>query len=152
MSGYQDDFSKSNNAVAAEQDGRFPATVLAKRLGVKAGAIKALLSPSEWHHTSKFYNSTDYFLEESALEIIDELKAWKEPVKGEDRFESCHGQYLEWSGTRNHPRAKVIEFKDTLVTRKGDWFTLHLPSGPVRKGKSTRGFVLFCGEKRLTFN
>ena len=54
-------WSKSNNAVSAEAEGRFPATVAAKKLGVKAGAIKLYIPTGEWHHTSNHYNKTYYY-------------------------------------------------------------------------------------------
>ena len=60
MSGYAG-YAKSNNAVNAEGQGRFPASVLAKKLGVPTAAIRALIEPDEWHHTSKKYNQTPYF-------------------------------------------------------------------------------------------
>jgi len=67
MAGYSG-YSRSNNAVAAERDGRFPASTLAARLrafrrfrGCTASDIKWLLEPSEYHHTSKRYNCTDFF-------------------------------------------------------------------------------------------
>lgn len=138
MAGYAQDFSKSNNAVDAERAGRFPASVLAKRIGVKCGAIKALLSPCEWHHTSKHYNATDYYSEESALEIIDELRAWREPEKDVAVFEHCRGSYLEWSGTRNHPHARAIEFANVRATKKGQWFTLDLTWRVPRSKRATR--------------
>lgn len=107
MAGYAG-YSKSNNAIAAEAEGRFPASVLARKLGVKTGAIKALMSPGEWHHTSKRYNVTDYYdgatllaiasgdegeiaavmddqglIEEDmddARALLAALKAWRKPV------------------------------------------------------------------------
>ena len=54
-------WSKSNNAVSAEEEGRFPATVAAKKLGVKVGAIKLYIPTDEWHHTSNHYNKTYYY-------------------------------------------------------------------------------------------
>lgn len=152
MAGYFE-FSKSNNAVSAESDGRFPASILADRLGVKTGAIKALMTPCEWHHTSKHYNATDYYSEADALEIIDSLRAWTEGPKDVQTFDGCTGTYLEWSGTRNHPHAKSVPFGPVRVTKKGKWFTLELPSGNIRKSETTRGFHLFDSNKRpLTFN
>ena len=53
MAGYQN-YSKSNNAIEAEQNGLYPRTVLAARIGVSAQAIRAILTPCEWHHVSKF--------------------------------------------------------------------------------------------------
>ena len=154
MAGYHE-FSKSNNALAAEADGKFPASVLAKMLRVRPGAIKALLHTSEWHHTSKHYNCTNYYSEESALEILEQLQAWRPADKNEQVFEGCSGSFLTWSGTRNHPHATVNTFKNTRAVKKGAWFTLHLDGGskPVRKGETTRGFHLRdTNGKSLTFN
>lgn len=131
----------------------FPASVLAKRLGVKAGAIKSLMHSGEWHHTSKYFNMTDYYSEDDAIEMLDELKAWRAAATKRETFKNCSGSYLEWSGTRNHPRAEKVIFKCIWVTRKGKWFTLHFPDGQVRKNENTRGFELRDGSgKRLTFN
>jgi hypothetical protein len=142
MSGYHN-YSKSNNALEAERAGRYPATILARKLGVRPGAIKALLRATEWHHTSKYYNSTEYYFEDEALEILAELRAWREPKKDVIVFDGASGSYLEWSGTRNHPKAKKVEFGPCRVTQKDDWFTIELASGKhVRKRKSTRGFML----------
>lgn len=152
MAGYFE-YSKSNNAIEAENNGRFPASILAEKLGVKPGAIRALMHACEWHHTSKHFNATDYYSEEDALEIIYELRSWKEPAKDVTVFEDCSGSYLEWTGTRNHPHAKEIKFGPVRVTKKGAWFTLELPSGSIRKGERTNGFHLFDSTgKRLTFN
>lgn len=60
MAGYNG-YSKSNNAVAAEEEGLFPATIAAKKLGVSAAAIKEILHPCEWHHTSSWFNRTNYY-------------------------------------------------------------------------------------------
>ena len=152
MSGYSG-FSKSNNAAWAENDGLFSASILAKKLGVKAGAIKALLAPSEWHHTSKFFNKTDCYSYDVALEIIDRLRAWNEPEKEFIVFEGCSGRFLQWSGTRNYPRAAEIAFTGIRATKKGRWFTLELNSGLVRRSADTRGFQLFDADGRmLVFN
>lgn len=147
MAGYHN-FSKSNNAVEAEESGRFPATVLAKLLGVKTGAITALMSPSEWHHTSKFYNCTHYFSKEEAEERLEELKAWQPEAKEERTFTRCTGSYLVWGGTRNHPHAREVEFGPCKVTQKGVWYILHTKDGDVRKKETTRGFKLQDSEKK----
>lgn len=60
MAGYSG-YSKSNNAVAAEQNGMLP---LSRITGATRWAIKLageLVGPEEWHHTSKHYNETDYY-------------------------------------------------------------------------------------------
>lgn len=60
MAGYSG-YSKSNSALDAEAEGKFPASVLARELHVKTAAVKAVLAPTEYHHTSKFFNRTDYY-------------------------------------------------------------------------------------------
>ena len=153
MAGYSG-YSKSNNAVHAERNGRFPASVLAKKLGVKSAAIVALIPTSEWHHVSKFFNTINYYDLEQAVERLEELKAWEEPKENEISYNNCSGSYLEWSGTRNYPKAKKINFESIKVTKKGKWFILNLPTGIIRKNESTRGFHLIdkINNKKLTFN
>jgi len=77
MAGY-DNYSKSNNAIDAEDDGRYPLTkaveIVAAKCGVKKKAARMVLKGSfdgEYHHTSKFYNSTDYYDTGKAIKIID---------------------------------------------------------------------------------
>jgi hypothetical protein len=153
-SGYADDFSKSNNALNAESSGLYPATILGKKLHVNPKSIVALMQPSEWHHTSKMYNVTNYYSEEQALEIIDDLKKWKEPLQDVSVFEDVSGSYLVWTGTRNHPHATEIEFKNAKAYKKGTWYILELPDGTrIKKGENTRGFHLYDKNKKsLTFN
>jgi hypothetical protein len=43
---------------------------------VKTAAVRALLSPEEWHHTSKHYNRTDYYSTESAADMLTDLRGW----------------------------------------------------------------------------
>jgi len=78
MAGY-DGYSKSNNAVDAEENGRFPITKAKRIVSAKTGitqktARKVLksLGTSEYHHTSKYYNTTDYYDTELAVRIINE--------------------------------------------------------------------------------
>ena len=152
MAGYFE-FSKSNNAVAAEESGRYPATTLGKLLGVKPKAIKALLTASEWHHTSSHFNKTDYYDAGEAQERLEELKAWQEPKAGEIIHPGCSGEFVDWSGTRNHPKATVVKFESLEVVEKGDWFTFIIQVTPVmvrkiRKGRNTNGFKVYDSNKR----
>lgn len=139
MSGYCG-FSKSNNAIEAEADGRYPASVIAKMLGVSTEAVKAIVPSYEWHHTSKFFNSTPYYDLSDAKERLAELKAFKiEKIKQD--FEHATVIYLEWYGSRRHPRAKEIVLKDVSVTQDGNWFWFADEHGITRrKNRSTRGF------------
>ncbi len=67
MAGYLG-YSKSNNALAAEAEGRFPLTHAIAKVAHAAGCTRAqaresllAIGPSEWHHTSKKFNRTDYY-------------------------------------------------------------------------------------------
>lgn len=60
MAGYYG-YSKSNNALAAEENGMLP---LSRISGAPRWAIKLageLQGADEWHHTSKMYNKTYYY-------------------------------------------------------------------------------------------
>lgn len=68
MAGYSWLHGKSNNAVRAEDDGKMVASKFAawarqwKRFrGCTASDVAAALIPSEWHHTSKFFNRVNYY-------------------------------------------------------------------------------------------
>jgi hypothetical protein len=74
MAGH-DGYSRSNNAIAAEAEGRFPASKFAKRAarfrmfkGCTAADVRACFTTGEYHHTSKRYNSTLFY---DFLELIE---------------------------------------------------------------------------------
>ncbi len=76
MAGYNG-YSKSNNAVAAEANGRHPMTTAKKLVSnvttvSRADAERVLkaIHNREWHHTSKMYNPTDYYDTGAAVWII----------------------------------------------------------------------------------
>lgn len=82
MSGYCG-WRKSNNAVIAEYNERYPITkaskVLAKKLNwsqVKARQFLENQGTGEYHHTSKYYNETLYYdVSDEELESIkDDIK------------------------------------------------------------------------------
>ena len=146
MTGYYG-FSKSNNAVDAEEDGRYPASVAAKMLGVTTAAIKAILPTYEWHHSSKYYNAVDYYdihdllaVQDGDLEDLDpedvaelretlaRLKAYK-PPKTERKTFTADVQYLLWGGTRSRPKSTAFSFKGIRVDQSGKKLTFHLPDG-----------------------
>jgi len=178
MSGYQDNFSRSNNAESAESRNCFPASRLAKMLGVKTGAIQAVLTPAEWHHTSSRYNATDHydgdlllvmagairpgaqFFDADPADIdavndqLAKLRAWKPPAKNERTWTVCTVRWLEWGGTRKRPTATEETAVNCTVTWKGGKMcTITPPTGqPFRKGTATRGFeVRDASGKRVVF-
>lgn len=147
MSGYYG-FSMSNNAVEAYKNGEMPLSKWTKKaileeaekytLQCSLEKLKQLplallrdklLYESSWHHTSKFYNETNFysFNEDEISEITDDqLDQWMEMLSSEKKAvkaaateERWKCSFLEWSGTRNHPRAERVV--DTGVIR-GNWF------------------------------
>ena len=160
MSGYNG-FSKSNNACDAEANGRFPASECAKRLGVPVEFVRAQ-GTSEWHHTSKHYNCTDYYDLDSIREHLDtdEGSAQFDAIKSELQAkksapEIVHApadvKWLEWSGSRNHPKCTEMNATGTTVTDRGGKFVeVKLADGTsFRKGRDTRGFEVRVGGKRV---
>ena len=155
--GYSDDFSKSNNAIEAENAGRYPATTLAKKLGVSPAFIRQHAPDSgEWHHTSKFYNTTPYY-------DHDTVKEWLDSPEGKDaheRFKAHEAEiaqsphrvmsganikYLEWGGTHKHPVATEREETGVHIHQKpgGTMVTITRPNGEQFKKKlDTRGFAI----------
>ena len=132
MAGYNWNEGKSNNAVYAENNGLKTATQLSKELGVSPSAIKAMLEPTEWHHTSTYFNKTDYYrfpplvitpfklnitkeersmqLEEARKKIEEKRETLLKKMKDFDArkveiitHENCTAEWLEWSGSRSKP-------------------------------------------------
>lgn len=147
-SGYKG-YSMSNRAVAAYEDGEKPyskwkkadlliecKTLLAdlevdytiedlKKLSLKA-LKNAVLENSSWHHSSKYFNKTDFYrVSEANLEFmldkekIERLSVKEEVKKEEPKEIKARCKFLEWSGTRNHPKATECEEVGTI---RGNWF------------------------------
>jgi len=140
MSGY-DGFHKSNNAIEAESEGKFPAGIIAKRLKVPLQSIKKVLMPIEWHHTSSYYRKTNYYSFAEAEERIEELKNWKNPQKP-TIDEDCVVNWLEWSGSRLHPKCKKRQAHNCKVEYNGmSTYKITFEDGKTMiKRKGTRGF------------
>ena len=168
MAGYNG-YSMSNNAVDAYHDGKKPMSAWTKAeiisaidnalndgelvLRVNPGLFKqvsadtlraAALRWSEWHHTSSYYNKTDFYeLDIERLELYDEAdlrrmignRSVKKEKKQEPGIKAiCH--YLEWTGTKRHPRP--IEHTAEGIIR-GNWF--FLPDG-TKKSINANGFYV----------
>ena len=100
-------------------------TVFYELAKVRAGVLKAhLLHKSSWHHTSKFCNCTEFYSID--FDLIDSLdlktvKEWQlEKTKKEiEQVKKYECIYLEWTGTRKHPKANEVKAKGII---KGNWF------------------------------
>lgn len=160
MAGYHN-FSKSNNAIDAEQSGRFPASIISKKTGLPTKFIKECLTSSEWHHSSKHFNVVDYYCLETIQEELEteefqtNLDNWKKSQNKQPTiYDNCSVTYLEWSGTRKHPRATTItEFDCRVVDKGGDFVLITTKQGRIfRKGKKTNGFVVVSENKTIFDN
>ena len=144
MAGYYG-FSMSNNAVEAYKNGEMPLSKWTKKaileeaekydLQCSLEKLKRiplavlrdkLLYESSWHHTSKFYNETNFYsfdVDEMSEITDDQLDQWmetfsrkKKAVASEERWKCS---FLEWSGTRKHPHAERVVDTGTI---RGNWF------------------------------
>ncbi len=173
MSGYHE-YSKSNNALAAEANGRCPASKIAKQVGVPAKFVKdkcAFATHNEYHHTSKYYNATDYYhldeihawvdgdpdtVEDRGETFKEALTAWRAAEKARKTAEAiktytdCSVKWLEWGGTRNRPHAtERAEDNCTIQDAGGKFVTVLFKSGvTMKKGRDTNGFEVIGADGR----
>lgn len=168
MAGYYN-YSMSNNAVAAYENGEKPISKwtkteiinalisegissdkinLIKKLSAKS--VKAhCLRCSSWHHTSSHYNRTDFyevFVPFVENESIGTIEGWllsdqTEKSASKQQKESLPQKakviYLEWGGTRKHPKATEITAIGE-ISADGKWF---VAEGCHKKhSTSARGF------------
>jgi len=97
--------------------------------------------PIEWHHTSSYYRKTNYYSFSEAEERIEELKNWKNPQKP-TIDEGCVVSWLEWSGSRLHPKCKKRQAHNCKVEYNGmSTYKITFEDGKTMiKRKGTRGF------------
>lgn len=148
MAGYNG-WSMSNNAIVAYKDGEKPLSKWTKadiidtiekqglelkcsieklkKLPVKV-LKKICLTYSSWHHTSNYYNKTDFYLldvdrienltDDKIEELLSDYKANKK-VESKPSEEKWKCAFLEWSGSKKHPKTTEI-IEEGII--KGDWF------------------------------
>lgn len=147
--------SMSVNMAEAQANNELPASKAAKKLGVSIQAIKEVLSPSAWHHSSSWYNKVDVYDvnpyldlkegkdlsddydEDEVAKIMnnwEKMKSYEEPEK---KVKQYYGDvwWTEWSGTRSRPKATEKKFENILVEEKGSFYFFHLPDGTIVKKK-----------------
>lgn len=132
MAGYYN-YSMSNNAVWAYENGEMPLSKWTKSsildaCGDKAEMLKPLtvaelraeiLICSSWHHTSKHYNRTDFYMidveklneitNEDVAAIIARRQPKKKAVKAEKKIIKAEVTFTVWVGQyRNYRRPKTI--------------------------------------------
>ncbi|MEH6633451.1 MAG: hypothetical protein V7776_21760 [Halopseudomonas aestusnigri] len=148
MAGYNYVQMKSNNAVEAEADVLFPASYISKFIGVPTVLIKEHVYSAEYHHTSGWYNTTDYydlkeakefFLSEEGKTVLTEYK--NREKLGPVIHKNCKVKWLEWTGTRKKRRCHEVEAEGATVSVKRLTATITLRNGDTfTKRLTTRGF------------
>ena len=107
----------------------------------------AVLKRSSWHHTSSHYNKTDFYSIsdskcaaltnaeiEERINFLKKQPKVKPSEKPAPRIAEC--TFLEWSGSRAHPKAtKITEIGEI----KGNWF---FRSDGTKKSVTAKGFYV----------
>lgn len=144
-SGYNG-YSMSNRAVEAYLNGEKPlskwtkaeiisaiseiepskAELLSK---VKLSTLKEnVLYRSSWHHTSDRYNKTNFYsIDEDFInglteEDIAEMALANRDAKKQSKTYKGDIFYLEWSGTRNRPKAEEKSFIGVNIEERGSFY------------------------------
>ena len=98
---------------------------------VKVSILRdTLLHNSSWHHTGKYFNETEFYsidtdkLSELTLADIEELAKRDTGKKEPEEVSRIKGDfyYIEWTGTRNHPKANEKCLKDVFVEERGCFY------------------------------
>ncbi len=169
-----DGYSKSNNAISAQQNDIYPLTILAKKLKVKPQAIKTLVQPSQWHHTSKYYNKTNYYdghkliilvndnLKytpdnwedqddyEQTLQLYNKLKNFKTQKKDNYKSFTADVQYNIYTGTPKNFKIKKYKFNDIVVDQKGQFYYFHINDDQIIKKKKDSNGTIVRNRRSLT--
>lgn len=156
MAGYNG-YSMSNNAVHAYNNGEKPLSKWTKPeilselsamdyrsdlvKSLTAAELKALfLRRSSWHHTSSHYNRTDFYsvtteVDEDDIQRMIASRTPKEPKKVAPLIKA-KVHYLEWTGTRKHPKA--VDHEDYALLND-NWAFLQ---DGTKKSRSAKGFYI----------
>lgn len=142
-------YSKSVNAKNAESNGKFPASIIAKKTKTSAKWVAKKFAASEWHHTSKEYNKTNYYDLEEVKDFIAEnpnsYKEWAEEQKTLKPItrKAKEVEWIEWQGTKARPKAIKRTAQNINVTYNGkDTYTFKVGSETITKRKNTNGFYV----------
>jgi len=153
------DYSMSERAAAAYEEGLLPASKIHKTL--PAYLVERFCQPDSWHHTSNRFNETNFYKPEIVLrtfglipfssgeeedpfnpEAAEALALLKPSRSGKkETFTGCRVEWLEWGGTRSHPQCFEKIAENCLVEVKGVTATITLPNGrQFKKRVKTKGF------------
>ncbi len=120
------------------------------------------LRNSSWHHTSMYYNVTYFYdldfnnLENEFSKVIEDLEKIEKVVKEEKEekeknkksFTLAQVKYLEWTGTRKHPKAEE-KIGYALIDANRNWAYICIDSYEVKKKSIiSNGFKILEEYKR----
>lgn len=156
MAGYCG-FSMSNNAVAAYREGLVPASKVGS--GIPAALIREHCRYSEWHHTSKHFNATEFYdpdyvkgcfgvygpdhesFDENAAEALDAHKSSRKEKDPGKTYKDCRVDWLEWSGPIRRKRCSEEYAVGCVVKVNGQTAYITFADGTaMTKRLSTNGF------------
>lgn len=150
MAGYYN-YSMSNNAVAAYQDGEKPLSkwskteILSAIHHIDANKAKMLesirldilrerfLYESSWHHTSSKYNRTKFYSinEDAVSELTSEdiavlyrLSHTAQPVKSAVKY-LANFEYVEWCGKGRYKKPVRHLLQNVIVEEKGCFYFVY---------------------------
>ncbi len=116
--------SISRRAFEAQQSGLYPISSISKKFSVSSKAIKAIMNPEEWHHTSSFFKETDFYRGQVVAFILPVLKKYKPRtyiIKGYSEIFD-NGKYKNMRGTYTwNPSMKDSA---NFVSDEGKHFTI----------------------------
>ena len=148
--------SMSVNMAEAQANNELPASKAASKLGVGVDAIRDVLSPSAWHHASSYYNkvnvydinpylelkagrelSEDVYTPEEIEEYKQNWEMMKTYPKPDKNVKEYYGtaEWIEWEGTRQHPKAIQHKEENIKIQEKGSFYTFYLPDGNIIRKK-----------------
>lgn len=165
--GYCYDAWKSNNALYAEGDGRYPKTLAVKVLKAHYGrkyTTQQLLDlidatpTAEWHHTSGAYNETPYFDTKELIEGIDDGSIVVPPKRTKEKtvYQTVPVsiEWEEWETSWNYGRRKYKKVTDTVPNgfirfKKGaKMVDIHLSDGSFYARKKLEALAIYTLDPR----
>lgn len=115
MAGYNWEAGKSNNAVSAEENGRMPKSKIKKEhlrefgINISLTDLKLLIDNNyvrtrEWHHTSGYFNRTEFFdLQEISENLSNEFEKFSNILSSLKKSK------------KNQPKKEITKFEDVFA-------------------------------------
>jgi hypothetical protein len=136
-----DSFSRSANAEAAEEEGRYPRTRAAAALGLSvkafdAGCRAAGYRATEWHHVGKYASMVDYYDTE---ELADNPEFWRGAAEAYKSKAKRAAVLATMERRREEDRQAAIEaFRRRLINQRDC-------TRPVRRHDGRVNWIRRCG-------